>query len=221
MHFDLNGQTWVSQSHGVHRFAVGATRELHVDVEHGLFFDADGGCVAGGCADGAASRSKSCGTAIAPIRARGRRLGAASGWTLEWADGGAYALLGPSGCGKTTLLNLISGLLRPTEGRVLFDDRDVTARRPDARNIAQVFQFPVVYDTMTRVRQSGVSAAQPRRRRSATSTRACARSPRMLDLDRMLMQRAAGLTADGKQKISLGRGLVRVGRQRRSCSTSR
>lgn len=31
----------------------------------------------------------------------------------EWEDGGAYALLGPSGCGKTTLLNIISGLLRP------------------------------------------------------------------------------------------------------------
>ena len=35
---------------------------------------------------------------------------------LEWSDGGAYALLGPSGCGKTTLLNIISGLLTPTEG---------------------------------------------------------------------------------------------------------
>src|SRR3954469_8687253 len=42
--------------------------------------------------------------------------------SLELADGGAYALLGPSGCGKTTLLNLISGLLHPTEGRILFDD---------------------------------------------------------------------------------------------------
>ncbi len=68
---------------------------------------------------------------------------------LEWADGGAYALLGPSGCGKTTLLNIVSGLLRPTAGRVLFGDADVTERPPDLRNIAQVFQFPVVYDTMT------------------------------------------------------------------------
>ena len=40
-----------------------------------------------------------------------------------WSQGGAYALLGPSGCGKTTLLNIISGLVRPTRGRVLFDDR--------------------------------------------------------------------------------------------------
>src|SRR3982750_325540 len=66
-----------------------------------------------------------------------------------WRQGGAYALLGPSGCGKTTLLNIISGLVVPTRGRILFDDRDVTLLPTEARNIAQVFQFPVVYDTMT------------------------------------------------------------------------
>src|SRR6478736_879512 len=66
-----------------------------------------------------------------------------------WRDGLAYALLGPSGCGKTTLLNLISGLLTPSEGRILFGDRDVTDAPTAQRNIAQVFQFPVVYDTMT------------------------------------------------------------------------
>ncbi|MCK5364472.1 MAG: ABC transporter ATP-binding protein, partial [Gammaproteobacteria bacterium] len=66
-----------------------------------------------------------------------------------WNDGGAYALLGPSGCGKTTLLNIISGLLTPSEGSVLFDDIDVTNTPTGERHIAQVFQFPVVYDTMT------------------------------------------------------------------------
>ena len=66
-----------------------------------------------------------------------------------WQDGGAYALLGSSGCGKTTLLNIISGIVRPSHGRVLFGDRDVTDQETAARNIAQVFQFPVVYDTMT------------------------------------------------------------------------
>src|ERR1044072_4557170 len=69
--------------------------------------------------------------------------------TMTWRDGGAYALLGPSGCGKTTLLNIISGLITPTHGKVLFDGRDVSALPPEARNIAQVFQFPVVYDTMS------------------------------------------------------------------------
>jgi glycerol transport system ATP-binding protein len=39
---------------------------------------------------------------------------------IDWKDGGAYALLGPSGCGKTTLLNIISGLLKPSKGEILF-----------------------------------------------------------------------------------------------------
>ena len=62
---------------------------------------------------------------------------------FAWQHGGAYALLGPSGCGKTTLLNIISGLLRPSAGRVRFDGRDVTDSSTVQRNIAQVFQFPV------------------------------------------------------------------------------
>ncbi|MBT5185183.1 MAG: ABC transporter ATP-binding protein, partial [Kordiimonadaceae bacterium] len=70
-----------------------------------------------------------------------------------WEDGAAYALLGPSGCGKTTLLNIISGLLTPSSGEILFNDQNVTTKDTATRNIAQVFQFPVVYDTMT-VRQN-------------------------------------------------------------------
>jgi glycerol transport system ATP-binding protein len=131
------------------------------------------------------------------------------GLDLQWTDGGAYALLGPSGCGKTTLLNLISGLLQPSHGRVLFGERDVTALEPGERNIAQVFQFPVVYDTMTvydnlafPLRNRGIARADIDRRVHEIAA--------LLDLDRMLPQRAAGLTADGKQKISLGRGLVRA-----------
>ena len=68
---------------------------------------------------------------------------------IDWKDGGAYALLGPSGCGKTTLLNIISGLLVPTKGQILFDDKDVTNLSPVQRDIAQIFQFPVIYDTMS------------------------------------------------------------------------
>ena len=127
---------------------------------------------------------------------------------LEWQDGGAYALLGPSGCGKTTLLNIISGLVVPSEGRILFDDRDVTRATPAERNIAQVFQFPVIYDTMT-VRQN---LAFPLRNRGVDEGRIAARVAEiaeMLELTDQLDRRAAGLTPDAKQKISMGRGLVR------------
>ena len=128
---------------------------------------------------------------------------------LDWQDGGAYALLGPSGCGKTTLLNIISGLLRPSEGRVLFDDADVTALPPDRRHIAQVFQFPVVYDTMSVYD----NLAFPLRNRGVPQAEVDARVreiAEMIHLTDRLKKRASGLTADGKQKISLGRGLVRT-----------
>ncbi len=128
---------------------------------------------------------------------------------VEWDDGGAYALLGPSGCGKTTLLNIISGLLQPSHGRVLFDGEDVTALPPDQRHIAQVFQFPVVYDTMTVYD----NLAFPLRNRGVPETEVDKRVreiAELTDLTDTLQTRAAGLTADGKQKISLGRGLVRT-----------
>ncbi len=127
---------------------------------------------------------------------------------LDWHDGGAYALLGPSGCGKSTLLNIISGLLTPSEGRILFDDRDVTGLPPDQRNIAQVFQFPVIYDTMT-VRDN---LAFPLRNRNVDKDKITARVAEiaaMLEVEDMLDTRASHLSPDNKQKISMGRGLVR------------
>ena len=125
-----------------------------------------------------------------------------------WEQGGAYALLGPSGCGKSTLLNIISGLLSPSQGHVLFDGKAVNNLTPEKRNIAQVFQFPVVYDTMTvfdnlafPLRNQGMAEA-----RIHTKVQEIAE---VLDLQALLSKKASNLTADEKQKVSMGRGLVR------------
>ena len=126
----------------------------------------------------------------------------------DWVDGEAYALLGASGCGKSTLLNIISGLLHPSQGRILFNDRDVTNDPTTKRNIAQVFQFPVVYDTMT-VRDN---LAFPLRNRGADAAYVAQRVQQiagMIGMEDMLNRKARGLTADAKQKISRGRGMVR------------
>jgi glycerol transport system ATP-binding protein len=125
-----------------------------------------------------------------------------------WEDGGAYALLGPSGCGKTTLLNIISGLLVPSRGTIRFDDKDVTRLAPEQRNIAQVFQFPVIYDTMTVAQNLAFPLINRRVPRDEVRKRV-AEALEMLDLAGKADRRARGLTADEKQKISLGRGLVR------------
>ena len=123
-------------------------------------------------------------------------------------DGGAYALLGPSGCGKTSLLNIMSGLVTPTEGRVLFDGEDVTNRATEKRNIAQVFQFPVVYDSMT-VRENLAFPLRNRRMKPDEIRRRVNEVLELVNLTALADRRARGLTADEKQKISLGRGLVR------------
>src|SRR5690348_1095856 len=128
--------------------------------------------------------------------------------TMTWRQGGAYALLGPSGCGKTTLLNLISGIIAPTRGKILFDGTDVTPLSTQKRNIAQVFQFPVIYDTMT----VGQNLAFPLKNRGvpkAEVDKRVADIAQLLDLTPDLNRKATRLTADAKQKISLGRGLVR------------
>ena len=127
---------------------------------------------------------------------------------LDWEDGGAYALLGPSGCGKTTLLNLISGLRTPSEGRILYDEKDVTPLPPNQRNIAQVFQFPVIYDTMSVYD----NLAFPLRNRGVdekTVAKRVTQIAEMLEVTNMLKRKAAGLSPDNKQKLSMGRGLVR------------
>src|SRR3984957_19741919 len=128
--------------------------------------------------------------------------------TMTWRQGGAYALLGPSGCGKTTLLNLISGIVAPSHGKILFDGVDITPLSTQKRNIAQVFQFPVIYDTMT----VGQNLAFPLKNRGVPKAEVDARVAEiadLLDLTPYLQRKATRLTADAKQKISLGRGLVR------------
>lgn len=128
--------------------------------------------------------------------------------TMTWRQGGAYALLGPSGCGKTTLLNIISGIVTPSHGKVLFDGVDITRLSTRERNIAQVFQFPVIYDTMT----VGQNLAFPLKNRglprNEIDTRV-AEIAKLLDLTPFVNRKAVRLSADAKQKISLGRGLVR------------
>jgi glycerol transport system ATP-binding protein len=125
-----------------------------------------------------------------------------------WKQGGAYALLGPSGCGKSTLLNIISGLLQPTEGQVLFDGVEVNQLLPQERNIAQVFQFPVVYDGMTvfdnlafPLRNIKMSKSQIVKKVNEIAE--------LMELTDVLKKKANNLAADQKQKISMARGLVR------------
>jgi glycerol transport system ATP-binding protein len=130
------------------------------------------------------------------------------GLDLDVADGEAHALLGPSGAGKSTLLNLLSGLLVPTAGRVLLDDVDVTARPARAREIAQVFQFPVVYEGLD-VRGNLAFPLRARGWSRAAIDARVAEVAALMEIEPVLDVRPRVLSAYDRQKTAMARALVR------------
>ena len=74
---------------------------------------------------------------------------AVNDFNFEIPDGKLIALLGPSGCGKSTTLNLICGLEEPTQGKIFFDELDVTNLPPEKRGVGMVFQNYALYPHLT------------------------------------------------------------------------
>jgi glycerol transport system ATP-binding protein len=127
---------------------------------------------------------------------------------LTFEAGHTYALVGPSGCGKTTMLNIISGLVKPRLGKVLFGTEDVTQLPTAKRNVAQVFQFPAIYRSMNVFD----NLAFPLICRNWDKERINARVgevAEILGISEKLNRAAWRLGIDEKQLVSLGRGLVR------------
>jgi glycerol transport system ATP-binding protein len=129
-------------------------------------------------------------------------------FSLNWEDGGTYALLGPSGCGKSTMLNVMSGLVTPSHGELLIDGQNVTQLPTTERNIAQVFQFPVIYQSKT-VYENLAFPLRCRKMKKSDIDRKVREVAELLNLTQLLSKPAHSVTVDTKQLISLGRGLVR------------
>ncbi|MDG1123685.1 MAG: ABC transporter ATP-binding protein [Pseudomonadales bacterium] len=132
--------------------------------------------------------------------------------SVEIKDGEAFALLGASGAGKTTLLNLLSGLLVPTTGRILFNGVDVSSQSGSERNLAQVFQFPVLYESLT----IADNLAFPLRARKAVNgfsavdiASRVAKIAGELEIENLLKRKPKTLSLFQKQLVAIGRALMR------------
>ena len=131
-----------------------------------------------------------------------------SGLRLDVAEGEAHALLGASGAGKTTLLNLLSGILTPTAGRVLFDGVDVSNAPGRARSVAQVFQFPVLYESLS----VADNLAFPLRVKKIPAQEIATRVEVIcdeLEIAHLRQRKPGSLSLFEKQLVAVGKALVR------------
>lgn len=130
---------------------------------------------------------------------------------LTFEDGRVSCILGPSGCGKTTLLRVIAGLEAPTSGRILFDGLDVTRRSTRQRNVAMVFQSPVVYPDVTVAGNVALSLRGEHLRPTAVQERVRDALER-LDLSAMADRPARLLDGVARQRVAVARAVARDAR---------
>ncbi|MCP5181661.1 MAG: ABC transporter ATP-binding protein [Pseudomonadales bacterium] len=128
--------------------------------------------------------------------------------SLVVGNGTTHALLGGSGAGKTTVLNLLSGLLQPTGGRILMDGHDIGGLPAARRNVTQVFQFPVLYPAMTVLENLCFPLRNRKWKPAAARERALAMAEE-LDVSPLLDRRPSTLTLFERQLVAIGRALVR------------
>jgi len=127
---------------------------------------------------------------------------------LEIKDKEFFILLGPSGSGKTTILRLIAGLERPTEGEIYIDDVLVNDIPPKDRDIAMVFQNYALYPHMT-VEENISFALRLRKMSTEEIERRVREVARMLEIEHLLDRKPAQLSGGQQQRVALARAIVR------------
>jgi multiple sugar transport system ATP-binding protein len=128
--------------------------------------------------------------------------------TLDINEGEFVVLVGPSGCGKSTLLRMIAGLEDVTEGEILIDDRDVTDKPPQQRDIAMVFQNYALYPHMT-VRDNLAYGLKLRKMPKREWRRRVEATAKTLGLDELLDRKPSALSGGQRQRVAMGRAIVR------------
>ena len=128
-------------------------------------------------------------------------------------DGELIGLLGPSGCGKSTTLNLISGLLKPTSGKIIFGDDDVTGLPPENRGVGLVFQNYALYPHLT-VRQNIIFPLENLRgKERMTKDEMNAKAleiARLVQIDGLMDRKPSELSGGQQQRVAIARALVKM-----------
>ena len=138
---------------------------------------------------------------------------AVNDFTFEIPDGKLIGLLGPSGCGKSTALNLISGLISPTSGRIFFGDDDVTDLPPENRGVGLVFQSYALYPHLT-VRQKIMFPLQNLKGADRPSKeemdRRTLEAAKLVQIEALMERKPGEMSGGQQQRVAIARAVVKM-----------
>jgi len=136
-------------------------------------------------------------------------------FNVEIPDGKLIGLLGPSGCGKSTALNLLSGLLKPTEGRIFFGEDDVTDLPAENRGVGLVFQNYALYPHLT-VLQNIMFPLQnfkgDRKLTKEVMKEKAYEAAKLVQIDELMDRKPSELSGGQQQRVAIARALVKMPR---------
>ncbi len=156
-------------------------------------------------------------TKIFPSRDKksGKEVVAVNDFTFEIPDGKLIGLLGPSGCGKSTTLYMISGLQKPTSGKIFFGDDDVTELSTENRGIGLVFQNYALYPHMT-VKQNILFPLENLKGADKLSKEEMHNRAyevaKLVQIDELLDRKPSELSGGQQQRVAIARALVKMPR---------
>ena len=140
---------------------------------------------------------------------------AVNDFTFEIPDGKLIGLLGPSGCGKSTTLNLLSGLLKPTSGKIFFGEDDVTDLPPQNRGVGLVFQNYALYPHLT-VKQNITFPLENRRGKDKLTREQMAakayEAAQLVQIEGLMDRKPGELSGGQQQRVAIARARVTMPR---------
>ncbi len=156
-------------------------------------------------------------TKIFPSRDKksGNEVVAVNDFTYEIPDGKLIGLLGPSGCGKSTTLYMISGLQKPSSGKIFFGEEDVTEMPTEARGIGLVFQNYALYPHLT-VRQNILFPLENLKGKDKLSKeemlKRAMEAAKLVQIDTLMDRKPSELSGGQQQRVAIARALVKMPR---------
>lgn len=133
---------------------------------------------------------------------------AVNDFSCDLPDGHLICLLGPSGCGKSTILNMLCGILSPTQGKIFFDDNDVTSVPPDKRNIGMVFQNYALYPHLT-VLENIAFPLEIKKIPKKERVQEAEKIASLVKVDQLLKRYPAELSGGQQQRVAIARALIK------------